>query len=162
MIVDNVDQEHILPASSLPGLLHGWCGPVQVPINLKWRTKHWDAQYPVKWETQYLLGIVRLDLRRPECAHRVRDFLRPALQKMHGIDMDWTRDIPSWKAAAILGATARRVVTGEPPIRALVQDEPAHTEGDNMATLTAGYAIDKGDHILIPMVGGRVGRVDAP
>ena len=218
-----------LSASAYPGLLDGWCGPVEwAPSgSTVWRR---GVYGPID-KSEGVLGVsasgcevnIRLDLRRPECAHRVRDFL---LRELHCLD--WTRRLSADQAAVIIAASALRVAAGEEPIHVLLSpwerspwergpvsrrpsrcrrlntaccddedDLPAvlfaikgsaklssfdryggfcsgvieksvtAAEGDEersadfLLALPSGFALDNGDHLLVPLAGGKVGRVEA-
>ena len=64
------DHPETIPATLLPGLLDGWCGPVEEwkdegSVAVGWTMRPWGTVYAPD------LAAVRLPLARPECRHRL-------------------------------------------------------------------------------------------
>ena len=70
-----------IPGDCLPGLLDGWCGPVEVFVSGCWQRRAW-----MSWLPRFPNDIVRLDTRREE----VRDQVARVLARVLGIPVGAT------------------------------------------------------------------------
>ena len=105
---------------------------------------------------------IRLDARRPEVAHLIRDRL--------GQCMDYTRDLPAWQAAVILAESARRATAGMEPI-VRMEVWPYYPVSQEMLEATFGETIQRRGRavyigeiraLFLPCHDGRIARVEAP